>query len=286
MRPRRLICLITILAFLAFVVLVYAPHLQAGPSRAALSISSDCTDARTASVTVILDKAGVATVDISLADKDGKNSAGTCKELRVEFPGKTTGGQIFPGDTFQISPAPQILLKPVDAGSRLTRTPGMADGETLSVNLEGTPPVPPIIHFHWSDAILKANFVTDEVSVPLAPISVHGSPLAPIQHVTLQMVVPNEFEGSSLNPSPAEILPLRDSRANKYDFPAGVSVVTLRWTDAVRNLIKEAGVIVLSLLAGAAISDLFTAPAPATPNRTPAQVVTKPPSAKSRKRRP
>lgn len=286
MKLRRIICWITIVVFLGFTVLVYAPQIHPRENRAALSILSDCTDARTAMVTLTIQRVGMVLVDILLLDAEGKGSPGTCKELRVEFPGQTDGGEILSGETFQIPPAPQRFLKQVDAGARLTREAGIGAGETLSVNLTGASVIPPSIRFRWRDAVASTNFATNEISLPLTPISVNGSPLVPVKHVELQFSVPNELESATLTPSPMDILPVGNNRVNKYDFPTGASVVTLTWTNSLRSLIKEAGVIIFSLLAGAAVSDLLTSrPEPASPVKSPTAPHELPPTKRQKSRR-
>lgn len=258
MRLRRAICLVTIVLFLAFMVIVYFPQLGARPSLAALSVLSDCTDVRTAQITVNLQKPNIALVDVMLLDGKGAASAGACNELQVQFPGKTAGGEIFSQETFELPGVPKRFKKRIDAGVRLTRRAGIGDGDELSLSLAGTPPVAPALRFLWVDATTPVNFSTDEVSIPVAPISVNGSSLVPVKHVGVDLTVPSELENASLTPSPRETLPLKNDRLNKYDFLTGAGVITLKWTNSVRNLIKEVGVVVLSLLAGAAISDLLT----------------------------
>jgi hypothetical protein len=198
-------------------------------------------------------------VDISLLNAEGAASPGTCNNLQIQFPGKTGGGEILSAQSFQMPGVPGNFLKRVDAGARLTKRPGIGDGEELSVSLAGVPPVPPNIRFVWIDAATHANFVTNQVSLPLAPITVNGSSLVPIKHVELDLAVPNELEDATSSPTPSSTFPLGNDRLDKYDFPSGASVVNLKWTDSIRSLIKEVGVVVFSLLAGAAISDLVTA---------------------------
>jgi hypothetical protein len=266
---RRAVCVVIILALVAFLILVYMPQLNVAQSRAALSVLSDCTDMRAASVRVAIDKSRAAIVDVSLLDAEGKFSAGTCNQMQVEFPGKTSGWEILGEETFQVGRAPP-QLKPVEAGTRLIRRPGIGDGDRLSVNFAGTPLVRPVVRFEWRDPITYANFVTNQVALPLAPINVDGSPLVALKHIKLELGVPNELENATLTPSPTEILPVGNIQINKYDFPNGAGVVTLKWTDSVRTMIKEGGVIVLSLLAGAAVSDLVTPhPEPASPATAP-----------------
>lgn len=284
MRLRRTICAVIVLAFSAFLLLVYMPRFDVARNRAALSVLSDCTDRRTAVVRVAMVKSRTAIVDISLQDAEGRFSPGTCTRMQVEFPGRTSGGEVLSDETFQVPPAPEQLLEPVDAGTRLTRGPGIGDGDRLSVNLAGTPPVRPLIRFQWRDPVTYANFVTNEVSLPLAPIDVDGSALVALKHVKLELAVPDELENATVTPSPAEISPVADIQVDKYDFPNGASVVTLKWTDSVRTMIKEVGVIILSLLAGAAVSDLVTPhPEPVLPAKAPSRPL--PPVKRHQRRR-
>jgi len=199
------------------------------------------------------------TVDISLLDAQGAAASGTCNNLQILFPGETGGGEILSAQSFQIPGVPKNFLKRVDAGTRLTKRPGIGDGEELSLSLAGAPPVPPYIRLMWIDATTHTNFVTGQMLIPLAPIAVNGSLLVPIEHIKLDLAVPNELENATSSPTSTSTFPLGNDRLEKYDFPAGAGVVTLKWTDPIRSLIKEVGVVVFSLLAGAAISDLLTA---------------------------
>jgi hypothetical protein len=255
---RRAICWGVIAALLAFALLVYAPPLGRKPAHAALSVRSDCTDERKAMVTVQLDKTGNALVNVGLQNNDGAFSPGTCNHIEIEFPGHADDVEIFFEETKEIPGVPKRFRVKVNAGSRLVKSPGIGDGERLALNLEGSPPIAPTLSFRWLDAIDLTGFTTSQIAVPFAPIAVHGSPLIPVKSTLFHFVIPNEFENASLSPSPAEILPLGSATDNQYQFPTSVGVVTLKWTSSVRSVIKEVGIIVLSLLAGAAISDLIT----------------------------
>lgn len=158
---------------------VYSPQLGKQPTLTGLSILSDCKDTRTAHVSIIVEKSGPAQVDISLQDPAGAALAGTCTEMRVLFPGKTTGGQIISPQTYQIKGVPDIFHGLTDAGTQLTREAGIGDGDSLSLSL-GRGSVPPVIRFWWLNAKTRPNFATTAISLPLTPLAVNGSPLVPI----------------------------------------------------------------------------------------------------------
>jgi len=288
MRLRPAICFATIAVFLAFMLIVNWPQFGKPPAFAPLSVLSDCSDARIAHVTVRQNGFGPAVVDVLLENGNGQATPGTCNELQVLFPGRTAGGEIFSQQTFYMPGVPMALRKPIDAGVRLTREPGIGDGDSLSLSLTGTPPVPPILRFLWVDARTRTNFSASEMLLPMEPITVDGSTLVPIKHVTLDMVLSNklELENPTLTPSASETVSLGAVVDHKYDFPTGASVVSLKWTDPVRDLIKAVGVVVLSLLAGAAISDLLTArPQPKASVTSATHVAPNRPPSKTRKRR-
>jgi hypothetical protein len=252
---RSCVSLIVVLAFAAFMAVVYLPQLGERRTFAALSILSDCSDARTAHVTVRPAKDRAAMVEISLLDAQDKASSGSCTRMMVQFPGTTGDEEILspPG-----SEAP--LVPNTDLASRLKRGPGIGDGDELSLDLAGSPAILPVVRFRWLDATTREDFATDRINIPLAPISINGLSLTPVRHLKVDLAVPNDLENASLSPTPNATLPLGMNRLDEYDFPSGVSVITLKWTNSIRSAIKEIGAVVLSLLAGAAISDFVTAP--------------------------
>src|SRR5579872_6316136 len=128
---------------------VYWPQLGQRQEVAGLSIVSDCSDSRVAHVTVIPNGSGAATVDIALLDALGAASVGTCNELQVIFPGKTTGGSILSEDTFAMPNVPEQFKKFADAGTRLTRMARIGGSDRLALSLAGAAPVSPVLRFLW-----------------------------------------------------------------------------------------------------------------------------------------